>query len=242
MSETIGRKLGQAREEKHISLEQVSAATRVRLHYLEALERDDLSAIPSAAQARGFLRIYADFLGLNADELVPLARPSEPAASIPDLPAASVQETISTPAPTRPNLLTSLRARFTRRSTPKNILADASRLDEQSAAPEPEFAPARYTEELPAEPAPVVIEEPAAQEAPKPVKRSSGRKTIAAKKPALKKAKTSSKPKAGKKSELKKKIAAMSRPKGGSSSRKPSSSPTRRVSKKMPGRKPKKRA
>ncbi len=239
MSETIGQKLRGSRQEKRLSLEQVSAATRVRLHYLEALERDDLSAIPSAAQARGFLRIYADFLGLNVDEFVPVAHPLEPQpiVSLPDvltplstdLPAASVQETISTPAPARPNLLTSLRERFRRRSNTENILTDASHEDKQPAVLEPEFVPARYTEELPAEPAPVVIEEPVAEEATKPVKRLSNRKTTAAKRPALKKAGTSSKAKAGNKSEVKKKITRMSRPKRGSSSRKPSSFPTCRV-------------
>jgi len=250
MSETIGQKLRDSREGKRLSLAQVSAATRIRAHYLEALERDDLSAIPSAAQARGFLRIYADYLGLNADELVPVARPPEPVTPMPNastpissgLPTASVQETISTPAPARPNLLTSLRERFTRRSNKKNILTDAFREHEQSAVPGPKFVPARYIEELPAEPAPVVIEEPATEEATKPVQRLSSRGTTAAKKPALKKAKASSTAKAEKKSEVKKKITTMPRPKRGSSSRKPSSFPTRRVSQKMSSRMSKKRA
>jgi len=251
MSETIGQKLRSSRQEKRLSLEQVSAATRVRLYYLEALERDDLSAIPSAAQARGFLHIYTDYLGLNANEFVPVARPSEaqPIVSSPDtstplstdLLAAPTQETISTPAPARPNLLTSLRERFTRRSTVENI-SDATNGDQLSATPEPEFVPARYTEELPAEPAPVVIERPATKEPTRPAKRASGKKATAAKKPALRKARTSSRAKAGNKSEVKKKITRMSRPKRGSSSRKPSSSPTHRVSKKMSSRMPKKRA
>lgn len=252
MSETIGQKLRGSREEKRLSLEQVSAATRVRLHYLEALERDDLSAIPSAAQARGFLRIYADYLGLNADESVPVARPPEPQpivsspnVSTPlstDLPTVPVQETISTSAPARPNLLTSLRERFTHRSNTGSIHTDTSRGDKRSAVPDPEFVPAHYTEELPAEPAPVVIEKSTTEEPTRPVKRSSSKKVTAAKKPALRKAKTFSRAKAENKSEVKKKITPMSRPKRGSSSHKQSSSPTRRVSKKTSNCKPKKRA
>ena len=248
MSETIGQKLKSSREGKRLSIEQVAEATRIRSHYLEALERDDLSAIPSAAQARGFLRIYADFIGLDADQLAPVARPPEPQPIVSlsdtstslntDLSTASVQETISTPAPARTNLLSSLRERFTRRSNIENV-SDTSSSDQQSAAPEPEFVPARYTEELPAEPAPVEIEKPSTKEPTKPARRSSGKKATAAKK---QKVKASPKARAEKKPEVKKKITKKSRPKRGSSSRKPSSSPTNRVSKKTSNRKPKKRA
>jgi transcriptional regulator with XRE-family HTH domain len=241
MSETIGQKLKSSREEKRLSLDQVSAATRIRPHYLEALERDDLSAIPSAAQARGFLRIYTDFLGLDADSIMPMARPVEPQpiVSSPDVPAlpsaglrvASVQGPPSTPASARPNLLTSLRDRFTRRSNTENPVVNSSRDDVQPVVPEPEFVPARYTEELPAEPAPVVIEEPVTKEEPtRPVKRSPGKKASATKKSASAKVKTSPRTK---KSEVKKKMTKLSRPKHVSSSHKPSSLPTRCVTKKM---------
>ena len=246
MSETIGQKLRSSREEKRLSLEQASAATRVRLHYLEALEGDDLSAIPSTAQARGFLRIYADFLGLNADEFVPVARPSEPQPVVPsqsetNLPKAGPSTAPAqepTPGPTvRPNLLTSLRERFARRSNTENVIAESGHEQEQPAVHEPEFIPARYTEELPAEPEPGLVEE-----STKPEKLSPGKKTASSRKPAVKKAKTSSRAKAGKKSEVKKKLMKTSRPKRGSSSRKRSSSPTNRVPKKSSNRKPKKRA
>ncbi|MGC1376342.1 MAG: RodZ domain-containing protein [Anaerolineales bacterium] len=67
---TIGQQLKQARESRGLSMKQVVQATRIRVHYLEAMETDDFSTLPSAAQARGFLRSYADFLGLNADDLI----------------------------------------------------------------------------------------------------------------------------------------------------------------------------
>src|SRR5512140_3065378 len=67
---SIGQQLKQARESRGLSLKQVVQATRIRAHYLEAMETDDFSTLPSAAQARGFLRSYADFLGLNADDLI----------------------------------------------------------------------------------------------------------------------------------------------------------------------------
>ena len=66
---TIGEQLKLAREARKLTIKQVVLATRVRAHYLQAMEIDDFSAMPSAAQARGFLRLYADFLGLDADSL-----------------------------------------------------------------------------------------------------------------------------------------------------------------------------
>ena len=67
MSETIGQRLKQNRLSRKLSLENVAEATRVRVIYLQALENNDYSAMSSAAQGRGFLRLYADFLGLDLD-------------------------------------------------------------------------------------------------------------------------------------------------------------------------------
>jgi cytoskeleton protein RodZ len=66
---TPGEKLRAAREARKISIEQVVKVTRIRSYYIEAMETDDFSAMPSAVQARGFLRAYADFLGLNFETL-----------------------------------------------------------------------------------------------------------------------------------------------------------------------------
>ena len=76
---SIGQQLKQARESRGLSIKQVVQATRIRAHYLEDMETDDFSTLPSAAQARGFLRSYADFLGLNADDLISRQR-NEPAS------------------------------------------------------------------------------------------------------------------------------------------------------------------
>ena len=66
----IGEQLKQARAVRGLTMKQVMQATRIRAYYLEAMETDDFAAMPSAAQARGFLRSYAEFLGLNAAELI----------------------------------------------------------------------------------------------------------------------------------------------------------------------------
>src|SRR5579859_4156079 len=68
-TDTLGAELRAARESRDLSLEQVEKQTRIRIHYLTALEADEYTELPSAVQARGFLRNYARFLGLDADNL-----------------------------------------------------------------------------------------------------------------------------------------------------------------------------
>ena len=70
MPESIGQRLRQLREARYLTLEKASDDTRIRVMFLQALEADDYSAIPSAAQGRGFLRNYAEYLDLNVDELI----------------------------------------------------------------------------------------------------------------------------------------------------------------------------
>lgn len=70
MNGSIGEILRQAREKRSLSLEDASQATYMRVAYLRALESDDFDALPSRTQARGFLRAYASFLGLNPESLL----------------------------------------------------------------------------------------------------------------------------------------------------------------------------
>ncbi len=71
MSEISGSKLKQIREERHIPLEQVAKSTRIRLSILQDLEADEYTDLGSRAQIRGFLKLYADFLGVPLEETVP---------------------------------------------------------------------------------------------------------------------------------------------------------------------------
>src|SRR5512143_676358 len=88
MEVSIGARLKQAREQRRLTIAEVSEATRVRVHYLQALENDDFTSMPSTAQARGFLRIYAAFLGLDLASLVP-PPPEAPAGATAAVPSAS---------------------------------------------------------------------------------------------------------------------------------------------------------
>ena len=70
MTHTIGQRLKAEREEQRLTIEKVFEATRIRIPYLQALEADDLSKMPSPVQARGYLRNYVEFLGLNYEQLL----------------------------------------------------------------------------------------------------------------------------------------------------------------------------
>lgn len=85
MDETFGQELRQVRQARKLSLEDVAKATYIRLHHLQAMEAGNFEAFSSPAQARGFLRTYADFLGLNPEPLLErlggsrsTRRPAEP--------------------------------------------------------------------------------------------------------------------------------------------------------------------
>ena len=70
MFESIGQRLKKERVARFLTLEKASEATRIRIVFLQALESDDYSVMPSAAQGRGFLRNYAEYLELNIDEMI----------------------------------------------------------------------------------------------------------------------------------------------------------------------------
>jgi cytoskeleton protein RodZ len=70
MVDSIGQRFREARQARSLSLEEIAQATRIRVRYLAALESGDYETLPSAAQARGFLRAYASYLGLDPKPLL----------------------------------------------------------------------------------------------------------------------------------------------------------------------------
>src|SRR3954467_1714267 len=61
----IGSSLAEARRTRGLELDQVQQALRIRRRHLEALEADRFDQLPDVVYARGFLREYAEFLGLD---------------------------------------------------------------------------------------------------------------------------------------------------------------------------------
>jgi cytoskeleton protein RodZ len=67
---TLGEVLAAKRGERGLTIEQVASATRIRAHYLSALESNELERLASPVYAKGHLRTYARFLGLDPEPLV----------------------------------------------------------------------------------------------------------------------------------------------------------------------------
>jgi cytoskeleton protein RodZ len=65
----IGPILEKARMERGLTLEEAEQATKIRKRYLSGLEREDYGVLPDAVYARGFLKTYANYLGLDGEEL-----------------------------------------------------------------------------------------------------------------------------------------------------------------------------
>ena len=63
----IGSSLREARERRGLTLTDVERRTKIRSRYLAALENERFDLLPGDAYAKGFLRGYAEFLGLDGD-------------------------------------------------------------------------------------------------------------------------------------------------------------------------------
>lgn len=66
----VGEILGRTREALGQSLTDVSRDLRIRRAFLEAIEEGRYDGLPGAAYTLGFIRTYAEHLGLEGDEIV----------------------------------------------------------------------------------------------------------------------------------------------------------------------------
>ena len=67
---TLGQTLKAARERKKVTCSQAAAATRMKIQTIEAMERDDYSRVAAPIYAKGFLKLYAEYLALDAAPLI----------------------------------------------------------------------------------------------------------------------------------------------------------------------------
>lgn len=72
--ESLGAKLKETRESLGYSIEKVGRETNISRSYLAALEEEDFSVFPGETYLLGFLRNYAEYLGLEGDRIVALYR------------------------------------------------------------------------------------------------------------------------------------------------------------------------
>ncbi len=68
----LGAVLRAARQDMGMTLSEVEQATKIRYRYLLALEEEDFASLPESIYVYGFLRTYARYLGLDANEAVEL--------------------------------------------------------------------------------------------------------------------------------------------------------------------------
>lgn len=59
-----------ARTEKRIGLPEIAKNTKIQLEYLEFLEKGNYNSLPADVYVRGFLKSFADYLGINEDYLI----------------------------------------------------------------------------------------------------------------------------------------------------------------------------
>jgi cytoskeleton protein RodZ len=67
---SLGEALSRSREALGVSIADVANHLRIREPFLDALEAGDHAHLPGQAYAIGFVRSYANFLGLNGEEAV----------------------------------------------------------------------------------------------------------------------------------------------------------------------------
>lgn len=67
---TIGQKLEAARQAKGVSVSEAGRATKILSKFIEAMEADDFGVLSAPVYAKSFIKMYAQYLGLDARPLV----------------------------------------------------------------------------------------------------------------------------------------------------------------------------
>lgn len=70
MTSSFGEELKRERELRQISLREISEATKINLRYLDALERNDFRHLPGGVFNKGFVRAYAQYIGVDPEAMV----------------------------------------------------------------------------------------------------------------------------------------------------------------------------
>lgn len=82
MDTNLGATLREARNRRKVDLSEVEAAIKIRVRFLRAMENEEWDALPGGAYTRGFIRTYANFLGLDGERLAEdYRRDAEPAGA-----------------------------------------------------------------------------------------------------------------------------------------------------------------
>jgi len=69
---TLGEELRQRREQRGVTLAEISEATRIGTRFLKAIETDNFSILPGGIFTRSFIRAFAKHVGMNEEEAIGL--------------------------------------------------------------------------------------------------------------------------------------------------------------------------
>lgn len=81
--DSVGRTLKLAREERNVSIAEAARATKIKKDFLVAMEEERFELLPGDVFARGFVRSYAEFLGLDGKTIASRAVGRTPDGEIP---------------------------------------------------------------------------------------------------------------------------------------------------------------
>lgn len=102
---TIGQTFKEARERMGVTTNDAANITHIKVQHIENMEMDDFSHIAAPAYAKGFIKMYAEYLGLDARPLLEeyaacyLVKPSR-SSLIPEQPPR--QQVAAQPPPPKP--------------------------------------------------------------------------------------------------------------------------------------------
>src|SRR6202167_983306 len=68
--DTFGESLKREREMRGVTLEEISAATRIATRFLRAIENEEWEQLPGGGFNRGFVEAVAWYLGLDEESIV----------------------------------------------------------------------------------------------------------------------------------------------------------------------------
>src|SRR5215831_15643042 len=100
--DSLGSYLHQERERRQVSLQEIAAATKIQLKFLEALENDAYDQLPAAPFVIGFLRAYAQYCALDPEAVLTTYRSLHRVPESPDVTTRPV--TAPVPSPPRVHL------------------------------------------------------------------------------------------------------------------------------------------
>ena len=96
---SFGESLRRERELRDISLREIADATKINLRYLEALEQNRFDILPGGVFNKGFVRAFAQFIGIDAEAMVTAYLDEERSQSGAPAPAAALPESIPVSPP-----------------------------------------------------------------------------------------------------------------------------------------------